>query len=629
MSNTEIVTVSSQIESHELYAWPAPVSRTAVSQPATRTSTPSYEVDHGISAENKHEVSQLAPVDGRIAAWRLLGVAFVFETLLWGTVLSLDDYYSRIPTFASSPYIGVVGTIASGLGYIGAPFVMPFIQKHQRWRRQMIWVGWPICIGGLGTGSFANTLETLILTQGVVYGVGFLILYYPILMMVNEYWIVRRGMAYGLLCGASGVSGAVMPFVIQTLLSTYGYQTTLRAVAVGSAVLTGPLIPFLDGRLPPSAHVITPKTNCSFFKSPLFWLYSVSNFFQGFGYFFPSLYLPSFATSLDLGARSGAILLAVMSVSQVVGQFVFGYFSDHSFPVLIGFTILYGFFGAGFTAIWARMSTTITDDATAGPIIFGLLCFGKGVGDVLASPIGGLLVYNSSALQHSSASESLIPSSFHWVIIFTGCCGRPRMSFRKVTVQLDQKCKAKNSKYEPLGTDIQRLSSPNQITSPFQPSYPTIMRPSTLSTALLALMPLGVLSAAVPAKEASSREVIFEVIQEGGVIFRAYAPDNATDAPEQAPAVEKRGCNSGANFPSSDAIKLKNNLQNSNPDQLSYLPARSILEWSLGDAKICVFNKYFFDNTHTKRWEAGWVTGYIKDSCCGGNSQCYLAPFGP
>ncbi|RKL52140.1 hypothetical protein BFJ70_g853 [Fusarium oxysporum] len=444
MSNTETLAVSSQIESHELRAWPASSSRVTISEHAIQTP------EMGIPTENEHEISQLAPVDGGVAAWRLLGAAFVFETLLWGFPLSFgvfQDYYSRIPAFSSSPYIGVVGTIASGLGYIGAPFIMPFIQIHQRWRRQMIWVGWPICIGGLVAGSFANTLETLILTQGVAYGIGFLILYYPILMMVNEYWIARRGMAYGLLCGASGVSGAVMPFVVQALLSTYGYQTTLRAVAVGLAVLTGPLIPFLDGRLPPSAHVNTPKTNWSFFKSPLFWLYSVSNLFQGFGYFFPSLYLPSFATSLDLGERSGPILLAVMSVSQVAGQFVFGYLSDRklpldvlacsstlvaavttltmwrvadSFPVLIGFTILYGFFGAGFTAIWARMSTTITDDVTAAPIVFGLLNFGKGVGNVLAGPIGGLLVYNSSSLQQSSAAESLIPSSYRWVIIFTG-----------------------------------------------------------------------------------------------------------------------------------------------------------------------------------------------------------------
>ncbi|OJJ06395.1 hypothetical protein ASPVEDRAFT_323137 [Aspergillus versicolor CBS 583.65] len=74
--------------------------------------------------------------------------------------------------------------------------------------------------------------------------------------MVNEYWIARRGMAYGILCGASGVSGSVMPFALQTLLAKYGYRTTLRAVAVALTLLTGPLIPLLKGRLPPSGQAM-------------------------------------------------------------------------------------------------------------------------------------------------------------------------------------------------------------------------------------------------------------------------------------------------------------------------------------------------------------------------------------
>lgn len=268
-------------------------------------------------------------------------------------------------------------------------------------------------------------------------------------MMVNEFWIARRGMAYGVLCGASGVSGTVMPFVIQALLAKYGYQTTLRAVAVGLAILTGPLIPFLDGRLPTSQHTASVKIDWSFLKSSLFWIYSVSNLFQGFGYFFPALYLPSTATSLDLGAQSGAILLATMSVSQVAGQFAFGYLSDRkvpldtlacssvlvaavstltmwraaeSLPLLVGFTILYGFFGAGFTAIWARMSTAVTDDAQAGPVVFGLLNFGKGVGNVLAGPIGGLLVHRNGAPRLDAAASGTDMASYDWVILFTGVC---------------------------------------------------------------------------------------------------------------------------------------------------------------------------------------------------------------
>lgn len=52
-----------------------------------------------------------------------------------------QEYYSKIPEFSDNPYVSVVGTIASGLGYLGAPVIMPFIQRYQRWQRHMIWVG--------------------------------------------------------------------------------------------------------------------------------------------------------------------------------------------------------------------------------------------------------------------------------------------------------------------------------------------------------------------------------------------------------------------------------------------------------------------------------------------------------
>ncbi|KAI0115574.1 major facilitator superfamily domain-containing protein [Nemania sp. FL0031] len=428
------------VSTTELVTLTVPAASEGLDTPRERISLQSTRQD--IECIPTRTEQELAPIDGGAAAWRLLCAAFVFEALLWGFPLSFgvfQEYYSQVPEFAGNRYVSVVGTIASGLGYLGAPVVMPFIQRYQRWRRRMICIGWSTCIAGLVLGSFASSLEVLILTQGVTYGVGFLIFYYPILSMVNEYWITRRGMAYGVLCGASGVSGSVMPFVLQALLARYGYKTTLRAVAVALTLLTGPFIPFLKGRLPPSERASIPKFNWSFFQSPLFWIYSVSNLLQGFGYFFPSLYLPSFAASLGLGGKIGALLLALMSVSQVGGQFTFGLLSDHkvplnilacastlvaavacltlwglagSLPVLVVFAVVYGFFGAGFTAIWARMSTAITDDVTAGPIVFTLLNFGKGIGNVLAGPIGGTLVSASRSTEAPS-------SSYHGIIVFT------------------------------------------------------------------------------------------------------------------------------------------------------------------------------------------------------------------
>lgn len=389
-------------------------------------------------------VHQHQPTDRGPAAWKLLGVAFVFEALLWGFPLSFgvfQDYYSNLPEFAGNRYVSVVGTVATGLSYLGAPLALPLIKRFQKYQRQMIWIGWPLCLAGLVAGSFTSTLEGLILTQGVAYGLGFLIFYYPILNMVNEYWVNRRGMAYGLLCGASGVSGAVLPLVSQLLLERYGYRTTLRIFSVALIVLTGPLIPFLKGRLPRSEHGQTARTDWSFLGNPLFWVYSVSNILQGLGYFIPSLYLPSYATSTGSNRKQGALLVTLMSVSQTAGQFLFGFLSDRkipldslvvcsttvaaiasltlwrsasSLPPLIVFAIVYGFFASGYTAMWARMSTSVSGNPATAPMIFSLFCFGKGIGNVLAGPITGGLI---SALESTDKLDLL---RYAGIVIFTG-----------------------------------------------------------------------------------------------------------------------------------------------------------------------------------------------------------------
>ena len=277
-----------------------------------------------------------------------------------------------------------------------------------------------------------------------MYGSGFILFYYPILSMVNEYWIARRGMAYGFLCSASGVSGAAMPFAIEKLLNKYGYPTTLRAIAVGLFVLTGPLIPLLKGRVPESGASAAGKTDWSFLKtSPMFWIYSASNLAMGMGYFFPSLYLPSYASANGMSSTQGAVLLAIMAVSQVLGQTSFGYLSDrklpltllagsstivaaaavyacwglaHSFGVLAVFSLIYGFFGAGYTALWGRMGTSISNEPTAAFAAFGLLNFGKGIGNILAGPISGAL------LSSNVKSGAYGIGRYEPVVLFTGSC---------------------------------------------------------------------------------------------------------------------------------------------------------------------------------------------------------------
>ena len=86
----------------------------------------------------------LPPIDGGKAAWRLLCAAFVFESLLWGFPLSFgvfQNYYSQQPEFKDSPYISVIGTVASGMSYMAAPVMIYVTKRYSKYRKMMIWVG--------------------------------------------------------------------------------------------------------------------------------------------------------------------------------------------------------------------------------------------------------------------------------------------------------------------------------------------------------------------------------------------------------------------------------------------------------------------------------------------------------
>ena len=186
-----------------------------------------------------------------------------------------------------------------------------------------------------------------------------------------------------------------------------------------------------------------PRTDWRFLNAGQFWIYSLSNLVQGLGYFFPGLYLPSYANSTGLSSRQGALLLAIMGTAQVAGQMSFGYLSDkkvslnllitvstamssiavlacwgmaRQYAVLIVFSIVYGFFGAGYTAMWARMGTAVSSDPTAAFAAFGLLNLGKGVGNVVAGPVGGSLL--GSAVD----STKFGVGKFEGVVSFAGSC---------------------------------------------------------------------------------------------------------------------------------------------------------------------------------------------------------------
>ena len=392
------------------------------------------------------ERPQLPPADSGPSAWRFLFAAFTLEAFQWGFALSFgvfQNYYSTHPPFAGSPSIPIVGTLATGVTYLGAPFMTPLIRCFPKWRREMIWTGWAVTIFSLIGASFAKSIGMLIATQGALYSLGVTILYFPMIGMLNEWFVAKRGLALGLVTAATGFSGTVMPFVLAVLLERYGYEITLRAVAVALVVLTGPVLPMVKGRLPVSYSTSTARSGWEFCGKPLFWFFAASVLLQGLGYFYPTLYLPSYADALGYNPAIGALLLAVFSLTQVFGQISCGYLSDRKvsvemlafvFPLisaisiltlwglarslapLIVFSLLYGFWGGGYVVLWAKMGSELSDDPIVALMAFGIFAFLKGVGNVITGPISAELIRPKILVWDYAVGR------YKWIVWYSGIC---------------------------------------------------------------------------------------------------------------------------------------------------------------------------------------------------------------
>lgn len=270
--------------------------------------------------------------------------------------------------------------------------------------------------------SYATSVWQLIITQGFLNALGSGLLFAPTSLYLSEWFIHRKGMAYGVIWAGKSGAGVAFPFLTTYFLNHYGAPKTLRIWCIASTILTFPLLFFLKPRLPlPTTHTPRPLS-FKFLKHPTFWALQTGNIIQSFGYLLPSTYLPSYAHQLGLPSLTGAILVALFSLASTPGGIVHGILCDRSspslvillsslgsalavfvfwgvaaekpLPLLIIFALVYGFFAGGFSSTYPGVEKELKnqDDSLDTGLVIGCLLGGRGVGYVVSGPAsGGLL----------------------------------------------------------------------------------------------------------------------------------------------------------------------------------------------------------------------------------------------
>jgi hypothetical protein len=178
--------------------------------------------------------------------------------------------------------------------YLAAPILFIILQQYPQIRRKACFYGLIMVCLALVLSSFCRTIPTLILTQGLLYALGGCFLYYPIYFFLDEWFVTRRGFAFGVMWAGTGVGGLSGPLIMGQLLENFGFEIMIRTWAIAMLFVAGPLLWFVKPRLPVSRSSggARWKNGWEFLRTRMFWILQAGNIVQGLGYFIPALYLP-------------------------------------------------------------------------------------------------------------------------------------------------------------------------------------------------------------------------------------------------------------------------------------------------------------------------------------------------
>lgn len=352
--------------------------------------------------------------------------------------------------------------------YIDTPLVMAILQRFPNSARWSPLLGLTLMCLSLALSSFSTTVTHLIATQGVLYALGGSVAYAPCIIYTDQWFVRRKGLAYGVMWSGTGLAGVVLPLLLETLLSRHGFATTLRVFACAIFGATAPLVYFIKPRLP-ATHATAPVRQAfAFLRDPQFLAYQAFNVVEATGFFLPAIYLPSYAAAV-LGASPTLSALSVLllnvasvfgcigmgglidrvhvttcflisSMGAAAGVFMLWGFSS-SLPVLYVFAVVYGVFAGAFSSAWPGIMREVTrprpepaGGVTAGEedrqrqrgdpsMVFAFLALGRGVGNLVSGPLSGALVKD---LAWKGEAFSGYGSGYGTLIAFTGAtavCG--------------------------------------------------------------------------------------------------------------------------------------------------------------------------------------------------------------
>ena len=127
--------------------------------------------------------------------------------------------------------------------YLMSPFTFFLLTRWPHLRRYVGPLGVVLTFAGFLASSFCTSVWQLVLTQGVLSALGSGLLFTPTTLYLDEWWVTRKGLAYGIMWAGKSATGVGLPFVANASLGRFGPGVTLRAWSVVTVGVVYLLVP--------------------------------------------------------------------------------------------------------------------------------------------------------------------------------------------------------------------------------------------------------------------------------------------------------------------------------------------------------------------------------------------------
>lgn len=367
--------------------------------------------------------------------WVLVGTTFVSMSLVFGMMRSLGIFFVEFVQYFDESAQAISWISSTGLAALQffSPLGAALCNAYDT--RVVVMVGG--CLAGLGLilASQATCLVHLYLTMGLISGLGWGLVFTPMVATVMANFTRRRVLALGLAFSSIGLSSFAFNPLFQLLVEMYAWRGALLILGAVSLniVPCGALIRPQPRSKAPAKVDSESRSSCaavlrrmsSYLELSLlverpYITYTLAISLLNVGYFVPYFHLVAHSRQAGFSEYQSAFVMSAASAADILGRVVSGWFSDlrhfrlihlltawmtlsglfimllpvsslsGSYTALMAISLLYGFCSGALTSVvFAVVPMIVGVERTMGGL--GLLQLIESSAGLLGTPLSGFL----------------------------------------------------------------------------------------------------------------------------------------------------------------------------------------------------------------------------------------------